>query len=117
MSTTPLDNWAVDLGDVTVIYPFVGSEKLMVVIAVVLWIAWHIWQVKFENNTYKEDIEKTRHIGKLTQGDQRRDLTPRSTCIPLEGRPNRRPFFLALRCCGVISRQPQSFPGGAKRAD
>ena len=57
MSTTPLDSWAADLADVTFIYPFVGSEFLMVVIAVVLWIAWHIWQVKFESNTYKEDID------------------------------------------------------------
>ena len=72
MSTTPLDSWAVDLGDVTVIYPFVGSEKLMVVIAVVLWIAWHIWQVKFESNTYKEDIEKhatSENLRKATSGE------------------------------------------------
>lgn len=72
MSTTPLDNWAVDLGDVTLIYPFVGSEFIMVVIAVVLWIAWHIWQVKFENNTYKEDIEKhatSENLRKATSGE------------------------------------------------
>jgi hypothetical protein len=72
MSTTPLDSWAVDLADVTFIYPFVGSEVIMVVIAVVLWIAWHIWQVKFENNTYKEDIEKhatSENLRKATSGE------------------------------------------------
>ena len=30
MSTTPIETWAVDLADVTVIYPWVGSEVAMV---------------------------------------------------------------------------------------
>ena len=43
MSTTPVDSWAVDLADVTLIYPWVGTEVLMVLVAVVLWIGWHVW--------------------------------------------------------------------------
>jgi hypothetical protein len=58
MSTTPIDTWAVDLADVTYIYPWVGSEVAMVVLAVVLWLAWHVWQVKFENQTYEEELAK-----------------------------------------------------------
>ncbi len=58
MSTTPIDTWAVDLADVTVIYPWVGSEFAMAVIAIALWLAWHVWQVKFENQTYEEEIAK-----------------------------------------------------------
>ncbi len=58
MSTTPIDTWAVDLADVTVIYPFVGWEMAMTVVAVVLWIGWHIWQVKFENKTYEEELAR-----------------------------------------------------------
>ena len=72
MSTTPLDSWAVDLGEVTTIYPFLGWEGLMTIVAVVLWIAWHIWQVKFESNTYKEDIEKhatSENLRKATSGE------------------------------------------------
>ena len=57
MSTTPIDTWAVDLADVTLIYPWVGSETIMVVVAVVLWLAWHVWQVRFENATYKAKID------------------------------------------------------------
>ncbi len=37
MSTTPIDTWAVDLADVTLIYPGVGTEGIMVVATVVLW--------------------------------------------------------------------------------
>lgn len=58
MSTTPVDTWAVDLADVTLIYPWVGSEVAMVWIAIVLWIIWHVWQVKHENATYAEKIKK-----------------------------------------------------------
>ncbi len=58
MSTTPIDTWAVDLADVTYIYPWVVSEVAMVVLAVVLWLAWHVWQVKFENKTYEEELAK-----------------------------------------------------------
>ncbi len=72
MSTTPVDTWAVDLVDVTLIYPFVGSEVLMTIVAFALWIGWHIWQCKFESNTYKEDIEKhatSENLRKATSGE------------------------------------------------
>lgn len=72
MSTTPIDTWAVDLKDVTFVYPGVGLEGLMVLVAVVLWIAWHIWQCKFESRTYKEDIEKhatSENLRKATSGE------------------------------------------------
>ncbi len=58
MSTTPIDTWAVDLADVTTIYPWVGSEVVMAVIAIVLWIGWHVWQVRFENQTYSDEVQK-----------------------------------------------------------
>ncbi len=58
MSTTPIDTWAVDLADVTFIYPWVGSEVAMTVVAVILWLGWHVWQVKFENQTYEEEAAK-----------------------------------------------------------
>ena len=58
MSTTPIDTWAVDLKDITVIYPGVGYEVIMAAVAVVLWLAWHVWQVKHENATYEEEKRK-----------------------------------------------------------
>ena len=59
MSTTPIDTWAVDLADVTLIYPWVGSEVAMFMVAVVLWIVWHIWQVKHENAEFAAQISKS----------------------------------------------------------
>ncbi len=57
MSTTPIDSWAVDLADVTFIYPGVGTEVAMTVFAVILWLGWHVWQLKFENQTYEQEIK------------------------------------------------------------
>ncbi len=58
MSTTPIESWAGDLADVTVIYPWVGFEVAMTVFAVILWLGWHVWQVKHENQTYEEEAAK-----------------------------------------------------------
>ena len=58
MATTSIDTWAVDLADVTLIYPWVGTEKIMVVVAIVLWICWHVWQVRHENAVYEEERQK-----------------------------------------------------------
>ena len=72
MSTTPIETWAIDLAEVTNIYPWVGLEGLMAVVAIALWIAWHIWQCRFESNTYREDIEKhatSENLRKATSGE------------------------------------------------
>ncbi len=58
MSTTSIDSWAVDLADVTFIYPGVGWEFPMAVVAIVLWIVWHIWQYKLEKDTYAAEQQK-----------------------------------------------------------
>ena len=49
MSTGNFANWDGDLLQIGPIYPFVGSEGLMVIIAVIFWIVWHILQIRAEN--------------------------------------------------------------------
>ena len=55
MSTTMVETWAVDLVTVGPIYPMVGSEVVLWIIGMALWILWHIWQGRFESTTYAED--------------------------------------------------------------
>ena len=50
MSTTGIENWALDLKDVAQIYPFQGSEGFLFIIGLVTWIGWHIWCAKWETN-------------------------------------------------------------------
>jgi hypothetical protein len=66
MSTTPIDTWAVDLADVTKIYPWVGSEFVMALVAIVIWIVWHFWQIKHENQAYADEIKKYANSENLT---------------------------------------------------
>ena len=58
MATTSIESWAVDLKDVGAIYPFQGSEVLMVFVGVALWIAWHFWCVRWERSQHEEKIRK-----------------------------------------------------------
>jgi hypothetical protein len=50
------NTWAVDLKDVGAVYPLIGWELVMVLIAVALWILWHILQIRQENREFAEDI-------------------------------------------------------------
>ena len=67
MSTTPIDTWAVDLADVTVIYPWVGSEVIMVWIGIILWLLWHVWQVRHENAEYADQIRKSGDVETISK--------------------------------------------------
>ena len=58
MSTTGIENWAVDLKDVGAIYPFQGSEGLMVIIGVALWLVWHVWCTRWEGSSHDEKVRK-----------------------------------------------------------
>ncbi len=52
-----MTTWAVDLANVGAVYPWVGAELIMVLVAVALWILWHILQIRQEDQDYAEDIK------------------------------------------------------------
>jgi hypothetical protein len=60
MSTNGLESWAVDLKDVGAIYPFQGSEVLMVVIGIAFWIIWHVIQMRQEKAEIEADMAADR---------------------------------------------------------
>ena len=65
MSTGNFENWDGNIADIGPIYPFVGSEGIMVILAVVIWIGWHIFQIKTENKRYEEQASALRQSGAL----------------------------------------------------
>jgi hypothetical protein len=65
MSTGNFANWDGDLTQIGPIYPFVGTEKWMVVIAVIFWIVWHILQIRAENKQHDEEAANLRKPGNL----------------------------------------------------
>lgn len=53
-----IDTWAVDLAEVGAVYPFQGSEVIMVVIVMVLWVVWHVAQISSEQRKEREEVAR-----------------------------------------------------------
>lgn len=65
MSTGNFANWDGDILQIGPIYPFVGSETFMVVIAVIFWIVWHILQIRAENRNLDNEARQLRQGNNL----------------------------------------------------
>jgi hypothetical protein len=63
MNTGNIANWDGNMMDIGPIYPFVGWEGVMVIIAVIFWIGWHYLQIQMENRMLESEAQK------LRQGD------------------------------------------------
>ena len=67
--STGIERWT-PVKAITTLSPFAGSEVLFTIIAVVVWIGWHVWQIKSENNTYNEQTSKLQgNLSKAISGD------------------------------------------------
>jgi hypothetical protein len=58
--TGNFSNWDGNLLDIGPIYPFVGSELVMVVILLVLWVVWHVLQIRMENDKMETEARALR---------------------------------------------------------
>jgi hypothetical protein len=56
-------DWNGNMTDLGPLYPFVGSEGLMVIILLVAWVAWHYLQARMERRTHEQQARE------LRQGD------------------------------------------------
>jgi hypothetical protein len=63
-------DWNGNMTDLGPLYPFVGSEWLMVIILLVLWIWWHISQTRMENRQMDAEAEMLRQDGNLQKALQ-----------------------------------------------
>jgi hypothetical protein len=60
MSTNGMESWAVDLATVGAIYPFQGTEVLLVIVGLIFWIGWHIIQTRQETAELNADMAADR---------------------------------------------------------
>ena len=56
-------DWNGNITDIGPIYPFVGLEVLMVILAVIFWVGWHVVQIRMENHQLESEAQA------LRQGD------------------------------------------------
>ena len=57
--STGVESFA-SLDQVGAIYPMVGSEEVLFIIGLAIWIIWHIWQIGIENSEHRKDMELTK---------------------------------------------------------
>lgn len=60
--STGISSWA-NPESITAIYPFVGTEVILVIAATIFWIWWHIKQIRVENRELEEQAAYYRKIG------------------------------------------------------
>lgn len=58
MSTTGVTTWAVDLADIGPVYPFQGTENLLWIAGLAVWLGWHIWSIRWEKDYQRKRIAK-----------------------------------------------------------
>jgi hypothetical protein len=65
--TGNFSNWDGNLLDIGPIDPFVGSELVMVLILVVLWVVWHVLQIRMENDKMETEARALRQGESLSR--------------------------------------------------
>jgi len=73
MTTVNFTDWTGNMLDIGPLYPFVGSEGLLTIVAVVIWIGWHIWQFRMENSNFEDDLKTLKqndNMSKALKGER-----------------------------------------------
>ena len=60
--STGLETWNQNLTELGPLYPFVGTEVILSIAGIVVWIIWHLVQIRGENAT--DDAESQRFSDK-----------------------------------------------------
>jgi hypothetical protein len=60
--STNVDSWG-DIASLGAIYPFPGIEWALAIVAVLIWLAWHCWQIRSENAEYDSALRHYREVG------------------------------------------------------
>jgi hypothetical protein len=70
MTTGNFTDWNGNMFDLGPIYPFVGSEVFMVIVAFVFWLGWHYLQIRMENRQLDDEARELRNADNLQKALQ-----------------------------------------------
>ena len=77
MATGMIENW-VNTDVYGPIYPFVGTEGMLVVAGFAFWIIWHIRQFKEESAEFENDLKKIKErggVGAVLDSEGQREIS------------------------------------------
>ena len=60
--STNVESWS-DVASLGAIYPFPGIEWVLAIVGIVIWLAWHAWQIKSENAEYDAALRHYNEVG------------------------------------------------------
>ena len=60
--STNVESWS-DLASMGAVYPFPGIEWALALAGVIIWVAWHIWQIQSENSEYDAALRHYNEVG------------------------------------------------------
>ncbi len=71
MSTGVVSNWKEVISEIGPIYPFVGSEFFLVILAIVFWLGWHVlqWRMEKVEKAHTLSLLKNPHVLKTVVED------------------------------------------------
>ncbi len=55
--STNVETWA-NLDQLGPVYPMPGTEVLLALIGIAIWIIWHLWQIAQEKREHREEMAK-----------------------------------------------------------
>ena len=67
MTLEEVGNWQGNVAEIGPLYPFFGTEGLLVILCVVFWIGWHIWQARMENSNFVDDLKTLKKNDNMTK--------------------------------------------------
>lgn len=51
--STGIESWK-NLSEIGPLYPFVGTETILVIIGLIIWVGWHVLQISAEKKHHEE---------------------------------------------------------------
>lgn len=66
-----IDSWAGNPLEVGPMYPWVGSEVVLFLVGLALWVCWMVWQLRTEGDVYSHESErlKQRDVSEVVGGE------------------------------------------------
>lgn len=65
MATGNFTDWQGTMTEMGPLYPFAGAETVLVILGLVFWIGWHIWQARMETSNYNDDMQTLKVNGNM----------------------------------------------------